>query len=142
MVVLAGAGHLAYGSGIPHRTARRNGFPYTILLNDREPEKGVAHFIVNPGAVPFEGTPRLMVNLAEEKGQVVIQGFSHGSVSEKAGMRKGDVILSLDGTSVQSVEEIRIDLLFRKKGERIIVRVLRKEAPVGVQAMEFEVPLH
>jgi serine protease Do len=73
---------------------------------------------------------------------VVIQGFSHGSVSEKAGMRKGDVILSLDGTPVRSVEDVRIELLFRKKGERIIVRVLRKEAPGGVQAMEFEVLLH
>ena len=142
MVVLAGTGHLAYGSGIPHRTARRNGFTYTILLNDREPEKGVAHFIVNPGTAPFEGTPRLMVNLAEEKGQVVIQSFSHGSVSEKAGMRKGDVILSFDGTPVQSIEDIRIELLFRKKAERVIVRVLRKEPLWGDQAMEFEVPLH
>jgi S1-C subfamily serine protease len=57
-------------------------------------------------------------------------------------MRKGDVILSLDGTPVQSVEDIRIELLFRKKADRVIVRVLRKEAPGGVQAMDFEVPLH
>jgi S1-C subfamily serine protease len=83
-----------------------------------------------------------MVGLAEEKGEVVIESFSHGSVSEKAGMRKGDVILSLDGTPVQSVEDIRIELLFRKKADRVIVRVLRKEAPGGVQAMDFEVPLH
>jgi uncharacterized iron-regulated protein len=142
MVVLAGNGHLAYGSGIPCRAARRNGFPYAILLNEQEPEKGIAHFIVNPGTVPFQGTPRLMVNLAEEKGQVVIQGFSHGSASEKAGMREGDIILSLNGAPVRSVEDIRIELLFKKKGERIIVRVLRKEALGGAQAMEFDVPLH
>jgi uncharacterized iron-regulated protein len=142
MIVLAGSGHLAHGSGIPNRVARRNGFDHAIILNDAELEKDIAHFIVSPGPVPFEGTPRLMVNLAEEKGQAVIQGFSHGSVSEKAGMRKGDVILSLDGTPVRSVEDVRIELLFRKKGERIIVRVLRKEAPGGVQAMEFEVLLH
>jgi uncharacterized iron-regulated protein len=142
MTVLAGSGHLAYGSGIPKRAARRNGFDYAILLNDGELEKSVAHFIVNPGSVPFEGTPRLMVSLVEEKGQVVIQSFSHGSVSEKAGMRKGDVILSLDGTAVQTVEDIRIELLFRKKAERVIVRVLRKEPLRGDQAMEFEVSLH
>jgi S1-C subfamily serine protease len=57
-------------------------------------------------------------------------------------MRKGDAILSFDGTPVQSVEDIRIELLFRKKADRVIVRVLRKEAPGGVQAMDFEVPLH
>jgi uncharacterized iron-regulated protein len=142
MVVLAGSGHLAYGSGIPNRAARRNSFGYAIILNEGEIEKGIAHYIVNPGTVPFEGTPRLMVSLAEEKGQVVIQGFSHGSVSEKAGMKKGDVILSIDGKSVQSVEEVRIGLLLRKAGERIIVRVLRKESLGGDQAMDFEVPLH
>ena len=56
-------------------------------------------------------------------------------------MRKGDVILSFDGTPVQSIEDIRIELLFRKKAERVIVRVLRKEPLRGDQAMEFEVPL-
>ena len=142
MVVLAGTGHLAHGSGIPNRAARRNGFDYAIILNDAEWEKDIAHFIVNPAPVPFEGTPRLMVSLEEEKGQVVIQGFSHGSVSEKAGMRKGDIILSFDGTPVQRVEDIRIELLFRKKEERVTVRVLRKEPLWGDQAMEFEVPLH
>ncbi|MGZ3537784.1 MAG: ChaN family lipoprotein, partial [Thermodesulfobacteriota bacterium] len=36
MVVLAGNGHLAYGSGIPKRTARRNGYDHAILLNDSD----------------------------------------------------------------------------------------------------------
>ncbi len=141
MIVLAGSGHLAHGSGIPQRAARRNGFDYAILLNDEETEKGIADFILNPAPVPFEGAPRLMVNLAEENGLVVIQGFSHGSVSKKAGMQKGDILLSLDGASVRSVGDIRIELLYRKKGERIVVRVLRKESLEGVQAMEFEVSL-
>ena len=142
IVVLAGSGHLAYGSGIPNRATRRNGFDYAIILNDEEPEKGIAHFIVNPGTVPFEGSPRLMVRMAEENGQAVIQGFSHGSVSQKAGMKKGDVILSFDGTPVQSIEDIRIELLFRKKGERMTVRVLRKDLLGRVQTREVEVSLH
>ena len=141
IVVLAGNGHLAHGSGIPNRAARRNGFDYAIILNDAEPGKDIAHFIVNPGPVPFEGTPRLMVSLGEEKGQIVIQGFSHGSVSEKAGLRKGDVILSLDGLPVQSIEEVRIELLFKKKGETVRVNALRKDLIAGDQKMEFEVTL-
>jgi aminopeptidase N len=141
-IVLAGSGHLAHGSGIPNRAARRNGFDYAIILNDADPERDIAHFIVNPGTIPMEGTPRLMVSLKEGKGQVAIQDFSHGSVSEKAGMQRGDIILSLDGAPVESVEDIRIELLFRKKGERVIVRVLRKEPIRGDQAIEFEVPLH
>ncbi len=141
MVVLAGSGHLAYGSGIPRRAARRDGLDYAIILNDAEWEKDIAHFVVNPGTVPFEGTPRLMVSLEEEKGQVVIQGFSHGSVSEKAGMRKGDIILSLDGTAVKSVEDVRIELLFKKKGDTVKVKTLRKDLIEGDKKMEFEVTL-
>lgn len=142
MIVLAGSGHLAYGSGIPQRAARRNGFDYAIILNDAELEKDIAHFIVNPGTIPMEGTPRLMVSLGEEKGQVVIQGFSHGSVSEKAGMQKGDIILSLDGTSVESIEDVRIELFFKKKGDRVKVSALRKDLSGKDQALEFEIPLH
>ena len=141
MVVLAGSGHLAYGSGIPRRAARRNGLDYAVILNDAQLEKDIAHFIVHPGPVPFEGTPRLMVRLGEEKGQVVIQGFSHGSVSEKAGMRRGDVILALDGTAVQSIEDVRIELLFKKKGEAVKVKALRKSFLEGDREMEFEVTL-
>jgi len=48
VVVLAGAGHLQYGSGIPKRAFRRNGFDYAILLNDSEIRKDLADFIVFP----------------------------------------------------------------------------------------------
>ena len=141
MVVLAGSGHLAYGSGIPQRAARRNGFDYSILLNEGDWGKGIAHFIVNPAPVPLEGTPRLMITLAEEKGPPIIQGFSHGSVSEKAGLQKGDRILSLDQVPVQSAEDVRIELLFKKKGDRAIVKILRKDPQGREREMEFEVVL-
>ncbi len=142
MVVLAGSGHLVHGSGIPQRAARRNGFDYAIVLNDGEPEKGIAHFIVNAGTVPFEGTPRLMVSLAEEKGPPMIQGFSHGSVSEKAGLQKGDRIFALDQVPVQGSDDLRIELLSKEKGERVKVKVLRKDPLGREREMEFEVVLH
>jgi aminopeptidase N len=141
MVVLAGSGHLAYGSGIPQRAARRNGFDYSILLNEGGLEKDIAHFIVNPAPVPLEGTPRLMITLAESNGPPVIQGFSHGSVSEKAGLQKGDRILSLDQVPVQGADDVRIELLFKKKGDRAKVKILREDPPGGEREMELEVVL-
>jgi uncharacterized iron-regulated protein len=141
LVVLAGSGHLAYGSGIPRRAARRNGFDYSILLNEGELRKDAADFILNPAPVSLEGTPRLMITLTEEKGPPVILGFSHGSVSEKAGLQKGDRILALDQASVQSYEDLRIELLSKGKGERVKVRVLRKDPSGGEREMEFEVVL-
>ena len=96
---------------------------------------------MNPAPVPLEGTPRLMITLAEEKGPPIIQGFSHGSVSEKAGLQKGDRIVSLDQVPVQSAEDVRIELLFKKKGDRATVKILRKAPPGGEREMEFEAVL-
>ena len=39
MVVIAGEGHLAYGSGIPKRAFRRNGYEYAVILNDADVEQ-------------------------------------------------------------------------------------------------------
>ncbi len=139
MVVLAGSGHLAFGSGIPKRTARRNGYDYAVLLNDIELEKDVADYILYPGTIPLEGSPKLGVFLGEEKGQVLIQGFSPESVAEKAGMQKGDIILSLDQTPIHTVDEARLEILFKKRGEPVKVRILRKETQGGEKEMEFEV---
>ena len=40
MVVMAGEGHLAYGSGVPKRTFRRNGFSFATVLSDVAVEAG------------------------------------------------------------------------------------------------------
>jgi aminopeptidase N len=126
MVILAGSGHLAYGSGIPRRTARRNGFDYAVILNDADLEKGIADFILFPGPVPGGTSPMLIVLLKEEAGKVVIDGFPQDSASEKAGMRVGDIILAIDHTAIHTIEDVKIDLVAHKKGDKVKVRVLRK----------------
>jgi S1-C subfamily serine protease len=141
MVVLAGNGHLAHGSGIPRRTMRRNGYDYAVVLNDVEIEKNVAAYVVYPGVVEMEGSPKLMVSLREEDGKVTVEGFSEGSVSQKAGLQAGDTILALDQTPIQSVDDVRIDLLSRKKGEKVRVKILRKSLITGDKELEFEVAL-
>jgi hypothetical protein len=139
MVVMTGNGHLAFGSGIPKRTARRNGFDYTILLNDAEVEKGAADYLLFPGTIPMEGSPKLMVMLQEEKGRVSIAGFSEGSISQKAGLQKDDIILSVDQVAVRTVDDVRLELLFKKRGEPVKLRVLRRELLGKDKEMEFEV---
>ena len=117
MVVLAGNGHLAYGSGIPKRTARRNGYDYAIILNDADLERDIADYVLLPKTIPGVTSPRLMVLLKEKGGKVEIAGFSHGSNSKKAGMKVGDVVLSIDQTRVSDMDDLKIDLFFKKKGE-------------------------
>lgn len=139
MVVLAGSGHLVFGSGIPKRVARRNGYDYAILLNDIDLEKDVADYVLYPGTIPLEASPKLGVFLEEEKGQVVIRGFSPESVAEKAGMQRGDIILSIDQAPIHTVDEARLEILFKKRGEALKVRILRKEPQGGEKEGEFEV---
>jgi aminopeptidase N len=140
MVVLAGNGHLSHGSGIPKRTARRNGYDYAIILNDADLKKDIADYVLFPGSIPFEASPRLMVLLTEKRGKVEVAGFPPKSNSEKAGIRAGDIILSVDHTPIHEIDDLKIDLLSRKKGERVKVRVLRKGL-FGSQKMDFEVVL-
>ena len=112
-----------------------------LVLNDAEIEKDVATYVVYPGVVEMEGSPKLMVSLREEDGKVALEGFSEGSVSQKAGLQVGDMILTLDQTPIQSVDDVRIDLLSRNKGETVRVKILRKNSITGDQEMEFEVAL-
>ena len=88
-------------------------------------------------AVP---SPKLMVLLKEKGGKVEIEGFGHGSSSEKAGMKVGDMILSIDDTPVHNIDDVKIDLLFRNQGQKVKVRILRKGF-FGSREMDFEVVL-
>ena len=74
-------------------------------------------------------------------GRLRLEGFSEGSVSQKAGLQVGDTILALDQTPIQSVDDVRIDLLSRKKGETVRVKILRKNSLPGDQELEFAVAL-
>lgn len=141
MVVIAGSGHISHGVGIPKRAFRRNGYPYATLLSDVEVEKGIADYLLFPKEVEAAPTPKLMVSLKEEQGRVAIEGFPESSVSEQAGLQKGDVILSLDGIPVSSVDDMRIHLLLKKKGDPVRVRVLRRRTLFGDREMEFTVTL-
>jgi uncharacterized iron-regulated protein len=141
MVVIAGGGHLAHGSGIPKRAFRRNGQEYAVIINDAEVERGVADYIVFPP--PLEGVtaPRLMAVLKEEGGKVFITGFSQESPAEMAGLRVGDVILSLDNEPVKDVGDVKLVLYFKKSGDALMVKALRRRFLFGEKGMVFEVKL-
>jgi S1-C subfamily serine protease len=82
-----------------------------------------------------------MVSLKEEQRRVVIEEFPENSVSEKAGLKAGDVILSLDSEPIGSVEDMKIHLFYKKKGDAVKVKVLRKRFILGDVEIEFNVTL-
>ena len=140
-VVIAGGGHIQYGSGIPKRTFRRNGYEYAVILSDANMERNIADYIFYPQSMEGITSPKLMVSLKEEDGRVMIEGFPENSVSEKAGLKTGDIILSIDSESIGSMEDMKIHLFYKKKGETVKVKALRKRFILGDVEMEFDVTL-
>jgi aminopeptidase N len=141
MVVFAGGGHLAYGSGIPKRAFRRNGLSYSIILNDSDPERDIANYLVKPQ--PLDGTPapKLMAMLKVENKRVFVTSMAEDGVAKKAGIRTDDAILSFDGTTIESVEDLKLELFFKKKDDVVKIKVLRKQFLFGDKEMELEVKL-
>jgi aminopeptidase N len=141
MVVFAGGGHLAYGSGIPKRAFRRNGFPYLIVLNDGDVDRDIADYVVLPQALEGAAAPMLMVALKIEDNRLAVTDMPDDSVSRKAGIKVNDAILSIDGTNVESVEDLKLELFFKKKDDVVKVKILRKRFLLGEKEMEFDVKL-
>ena len=119
MVVLIGAGHVTFGLGSerqidPYYDGRiASLIPVTVVDDDRQPVKQVraayANFVwglpeeidtVYPGI-----GVSLMGSLGKDPGQII--QVSEKSVAARAGLKVGDVLLSLDGTPISSDKTLR-----------------------------------
>ena len=128
MVVLAGSGHVAYGSGIPQRARRLTGKPYVILLRDAGQSNvaGIADYLLFAESIPAPRTPKMGVMISSADGVVTIDGFAAHSPAKKAGVEKGDRLLKIDGAAMESVDDVHIELLNRKSGDTVQVELLRQ----------------
>jgi S1-C subfamily serine protease len=104
VVALLGYAHVAHGWGVPHqlvslgRTA-----PLTLLPFDREDDcaelaAGLADAVFGVAATAApRARPRLGITLGPAKDGVGITEVAAGSVAERAGLRRGDVIVAIAG---------------------------------------------
>jgi aminopeptidase N len=138
MVVLAGIGHLQFGSGIPKRAYRRTGKAYAIIVpySGAPLEKGLADYIVFPNAAEAPEAPRLQVAIEAGAEGLTVKGFSPGSGAKEAGMEKGDVIVAVNGRKVADLDDLQAFLFLKEAGERVRVTVLR-----GAEKLDFTVEL-
>ena len=127
MVVVVGRGHLEYRSGIPNRVKRRNALDSAVVLLDAHVDRKIADYIVYPEKIKGKAAPQMQVYLKESEGSMEITGFPTESVSEKAGMKAGDVLVSIDGQAAPDLQEIKIILHYKEVGDTLKVKVLRKD---------------
>ncbi len=143
VVVLAGSGHLSFGSGIPARVERRVQVNSQIILpaDSLALEPGIADIIIFPNA--SELPPRGMMGVymeAHENGVLVGDLVEDGAAAE-AGVEKGDIIQRLDGITVSDTTDIRIGMLSKAPGDTAALQVLRQPLLGKERVLEFELEL-
>lgn len=138
IVVLAGVGHIVYASGIPKRTYRLSKRDYITLIPDSvSPDKTVGTFMLFPAPLSPPPSRKLGVVLTEKDNRVKIKKIRPGSSADRAGLKKGDILLSFDEWKIQDIADVKIFLAGKKKGETVRIKILRKRFLFGKKELEI-----
>lgn len=154
-VSLTGGWHVRYGFGLPKKVVRRLPLPYTIVMpyelstpeqrEGREMEVDLPDTPLYPADfywfVGFESLEerhvRMGVGLSTRENAVVVDGVLPGSPAEAAGVKKGDLILSFDGTAVVSSAEVIESVNRKREGDKATL-VLRRDGAEEQVTVTFE----
>lgn len=143
VVTITGGWHVRYGFGLPKKVVRRMPMAYTVIMPDEigppEDESAGQTMDVDLPTVPllpsdfvwyvkyesYEGRRmRIGARLEETKGgEVVVEGVVPGSPGEKAGLRKGDTIFSIDGKPVKESFDVIYPLTQKREGDTVTLVV-------------------
>jgi uncharacterized iron-regulated protein len=144
LVVLAGGGHLAYGSGIPQRLQRRQPVGSAIVLNswdssDLHPD--LADFLLLPEqqVLPAAGKMGMVIN--DESGALEVLSCKRDSPCAAHGIKPGDVIAVIDTEPINSVADLRLVMWDKKPGDRLTLKIERKRWFGGTKQLSVDLEL-
>ncbi|MBK8974949.1 MAG: trypsin-like peptidase domain-containing protein [Planctomycetes bacterium] len=103
----------------------------------------------DPGRRPAMGfeSSRYPITLANKQRHPVVStvqpdtGAAEAGLRGTSGDRLGDILLSIDGVNVQSIEDVRAILDQHEVGDTVAVRVLRHQGGNSFEEVELKVPL-
>jgi uncharacterized iron-regulated protein len=127
MLLLAGSGHIMFGSGIPNRIKRRIDVEQVSILvsEDQLPvSENIADYMVFSAQQTLEPGGLIGALLETEGKLLVIKGFSDNSAVKDAGLAEGAVIVGVDTTAVESFSDFKLAVLDKKPGDSIEIRYL------------------
>lgn len=87
-------------------------------------------------------TPDLAKEFGLKNGKgAVVNDILKGSPAEKAGLKRGDVILEVDGKTVNDAESLRNIVAQREIGSHITIKIIREGKPISLTAKVSELPM-
>jgi uncharacterized iron-regulated protein len=143
MVVLAGSGHLAFGSGIPQRLTRRLPVNSAIVLNswDKSLRADLADFLLLPQQRSLPPRGKLGVLLDTVDNTLTVSSCLPDSSCEKAGIKPGDRLVSINGGPIASMPDLRVAIWDKLPGDVINLKVQRKRLFSSPQELSYEFKL-
>lgn len=143
MIVIAGSGHVVKENAIPPRVARRLDAEQSVVVNVRENELAPeeADYVFFSAPVNLPPSPKLGVMLEEKDDGPTITALSPQGSAKNAGLDEDDIILAIGGKEVKSVEDIKIELLYKEHGNTVQVKVLRPVFLLPDAVLNFDVTL-
>ena len=143
MVILAGAGHVMFGTGIPIRLQRRINAEIATVMNDgivAASSKAADYILFTKDTIlPKSGLIGVFLEPAEQG--MKIGSFSPDSDAEKAGMLKDDRIVLVEGRGVNKISDLRLELWNKMPGDKVNIVVMRDASGQAAVKHEFEVVL-
>ena len=147
IVVIAGGFHVRHGLGVPRKALRRAAWPYVIVLPTEteipeELREELTMDVETPEIpllagdfawlVPYEEVAakkvRLGVMMRTDAGSVVVQKVLADSPAELAGIKAGDVFVSLDDFPIREQGDVVIVIGGKKPDETVKVTMRRDGA--------------
>jgi hypothetical protein len=143
MLILAGSGHIAFGSGIPNRLKRRLDVKQSSILvsEDLLPHSpDIADYLVLSTQLELEPVGLVGAFLEAEGRLVVIRDFSHNSAVKDAGLEQGAVIIGIDDQTIESFADFKLAMMEKKAGDTIELRYLEsgEEGRKNIKSVEIE----
>jgi len=145
MIVLAGFGHFIFGVGVPDRVQRRQAMDAVSVIQGLPGEisPDMADYVLFTKKVTLPNAGKMGIWMDDAGGGLGVRVTKVGkkSPAEKAGVKKGDLLIVVDGERVRDVADIKVALLDKRAGDLVYVKAKRKAMFGAEKERIFEVTL-
>ena len=104
-----------------------------IVLPPNQAPPAAAPAAAPPGAVPGNGWLGIVVAESRTPGRWVVAEVAPGSPAEAAGIRAGDEVRAINGTRLQSADDVSQSLTALAPGQAVSVAIARDESVADVR---------